>query len=72
MIWSTSETFEIQNILVHKNAPKITVTTATAKNWSTDCKQGLALMEAGTERDWQVILVESKYVERVTIVFREH
>ena len=50
MIWSTSETFEIQNILVHKNAPKITVTTATAKNWPTDCKQGLALMEAGTER----------------------
>ena len=72
MIWSTSETFEIQNILVHKNVPKITVTTATAKNWSTHCKQGLALMEAGTERDWQVILVESKYVERVTVVFREH
>ena len=72
MIWSTSETFEIQNILVHKNAPKITVTTATAKNLPTGCKQGLALIEAGTERDWQVILVESKYVERVTVVFREH
>ena len=49
MIWSTSETFEIQNIIVHKNAPKLTVTTA--KNWPTGCKQGLALMEAGTERD---------------------
>ena len=72
MIWSTSETFKMQSILVHKNTPKATVTTAPAKNWHTGHKHGLTLTETGTERDRQVILAESVHVERVTIVFFKH